>query len=61
MDTIKTATGFTLLVICIIIHMLIACARFFRVSKPAFLIDNIPQISILSFVSMLMGVVLIIS
>ncbi len=61
METIKLATGITILVICLTIHALIACAIYFHINKPAFLIDNIPQIAILSFVSMLMGFLLIIS
>ncbi len=61
METIKLVTGITILVIGLAICMLMVCARFFHISKPSFLIDNIPEIAILTVVSMLMGVVLIVS
>ena len=61
METIKLAAGTSILVIGLAIHLLMACARFFHLTKPAFLIENIPEIAILTVVSMLMGILLIFS
>ena len=61
METIKLATGITIVIICLLIFALIACARFFHVSKPAFLIENLAEIAILTFVSLLMGLFIIAS
>ncbi len=61
METIKLATGITIVVICLTIFVLIACAKFFHVRKPGFLIDNLAEIAILTFVSLLMGFLIIIS
>ena len=61
MDTIKQATGMTILIICLVILALIVIAKLFYIRKPSFIIDNIAEICILTVVSMLMGVLLIIS
>ncbi len=61
METIKPTIGITMFVICMIIFVLIACVRIFRISKPVFFIDNIAEIAILTFVSMLMSILLILS
>ena len=61
MGTIKLTVGIVILVICLAIFALIACAKFFHISKPVFLIENIIEIAILTFVSMLMGLVLVFS
>lgn len=60
-DTIKLIIGITIIVICIAILLIASIFHFFHVSKPACLVDNIAEITILSFVSMLMGLVLIFS
>lgn len=61
MENIKLATGITILVICLFILALILFAKLFHVNRPAFIIDNIAEIGILTVVSMLMGCLLIIS
>ena len=60
-ETIKPTIGVTILVICLFIFSLIALARFFRISRPVFFVENIAEIAILTFVSMLMSILLILS
>ncbi len=61
MDTIKLFTGIIILVVCIGILLLVACFRICHIRRPAFIIDNLAEIVILAFVSMLMGLLLILS
>ncbi len=61
METVKMATGISIFIICLIILVLIFCAKLFHIRKPEFIIDNIAAIGILTVVSMMMGVLLIIS
>ncbi len=60
MNTLKPIIGATMLVICIAILAIIGCFHFFGLKKPAFLRDNIVELTILTFVSLLMGLLLII-
>ena len=61
MNTLKPIIGMIMLVICIAILALIACFHFFRLRWPAFFRDNIIELTILTIVSLLMGLLLIFS
>ena len=61
METVKTAVGITIFIVCMLIFVMIGCAKIFRISKPVFFLENVAEIAILTFVSMLMGILLILS
>ena len=58
METVKTAVGITIFIVCMLIFVMIGYAKIFRISKPVFFLENVAEIAILTFVA---GILLILS